>query len=315
MSKPMKEKYLIAVDGGGTKTIAVMSDLKGRILKKAKTGSTNPNKIGFEKAIFNLKKIIFKITKGCPRNQIGFCYLGLAGGLEKDKEKKKKIEKFLKKIFSFPIKVEGDQKIAFRSGTDEIDGVLIIAGTGSISMGWRGKKEEVSGGWDWLLGDQGSAFWIGKKALEEAIKTFDGRRKETLLRKTIFQKLKIKNGKELYQKFYQKNFVKKVASISVMVDEIALKGNKTARKILEEAGKELNQMALSVIKKLKFRKQFPLVLVGEVFNSKFVFQRVKKEIKKYYPQVQFIRPKKPPIFGGIKIALENFKEKYANFRY
>ncbi|MBC7074053.1 hypothetical protein H5T58_01550, partial [Candidatus Parcubacteria bacterium] len=199
------EKLIIGIDGGGTKTVGALANLDGKILKKIKGPSSNPNKIGFKDAISNLKTLIFQLSKNKEKN-ILLAFLGLAGGLERDKEKKEKIKKALQKDFKFPIFVEGDQKIAFLASSEKEDGVLIIAGTGSISMGWREEKEVVCGGWDWLLGDQGSGFWIGKKAIEMVLKKIDGREKiKTNLDKILKSKLKIEKEKDFYQKFYQKD--------------------------------------------------------------------------------------------------------------
>jgi activator of 2-hydroxyglutaryl-CoA dehydratase len=67
-------------------------------------------------------------------------------------------------------------------------------------------------------------------------------------------------------------------------------------------------MAIAVIKKLKFKGKFPIVLIGGMFKSKIVLKTVKREIKKYSPKVQFIRPKKEPVIGAIKLALEEIKK-------
>ena len=301
----MEEKfYVIGIDGGGTKTIATFANLKGKILKKIKIGSTNPNKIGFEKAIFNLKELISKISKN---KKIKIAYLGLAGGLERDKEKKEKIKKELQKFFNFPILVEGDQRIAFRAGTNEKEGVVVIAGTGAISMGWRGKKEAISGGWDWLIGDQGSSFWVGKKVLEEIGKFLDGRRKDFRLRNFVFKKFKIKNEKELYDKFYCPDFIEKVASISKLVDQLSKRGGKFSKEILVEAAEEVSKMAISVIKKLNFGKEkFPVVFVGGMFKSRIFREKVKKEIRKVAKKANFILLKKKPAIGAIKLAIDTF---------
>lgn len=302
------QKYVIGVDGGGTKTVAALADLKGKVLKITKTGSTNLNKIGLEKAIFNLKKLLSELLENFPQEKIVLAFLGLAGGLERDKGKRIQIKKALAKNFSFPIVVEGDQKVAFRTGSDEKNGVLIIGGTGSITMGWRDRKEAISGGWDWLLGDQGSAFWVGKRALEEAIKIFDRRSKrKSKLPDLIFKKWQIKKEKDLYQKFYDSNFVEKVASVSKLVDKAAKEKDELAQKILKEGGKELAQMAIAVIKKLRFKGEFPIVLVGGMFKSKIVLNAVKKEIKKFAPGVNFILPKKEPVIGAVKLAIEQIK--------
>jgi len=300
----MKENnsYVIGIDGGGTRTVAVISNLKEKIVRKIETGPTNPNKIGFEKAISNLKELISKLSRN---KKIKFAYLGLAGGLERDKKKRDKIKRELQKLFNFPIFVEGDQRIAFRSGTDERDGVVVIAGTGAIAMGWKKGKEAISGGWDWLIGDQGSGFWVGKKVLEEIGKAVDGRRKDFKLRKFIFKKLKIKKESDLYKNFYSPNFVVKVALLSKFVDEFSKKNDKFSKKILVEAGKEIAEMAISVIKKLGFEKEkFPVVLVGGMFKSEIFRKVVERKIKNVAEKAKFILPKEEPVIGAIKLAIE-----------
>jgi N-acetylglucosamine kinase-like BadF-type ATPase len=300
----MEKEFVIGVDGGGTKTTAALSNLKGKILKEIEIGSTNPNKIGFERAIFNLRKLILKISKN---KKIKVAYLGLAGGLERDKEKREKIKKELQKSFDFPIFVDGDQKIAFLAETDEKDGVIVIAGTGAIAMGWKGKKVAISGGWDWLIGDQGSAFWVGKKVLEEIGKALDGRRKDFELRKFIFKKLRIKKEIDLYKNFYCENFVTRVALISKFVDEFSKKGDRFSKKILIEAAKEVSKMAISVIKKLNFAKEkFPIVLVGGMFKSKIFREKIEREIKKAAKKAKFILLRKKPVVGAVKLAINSF---------
>jgi N-acetylglucosamine kinase-like BadF-type ATPase len=298
----MEKEFVIGIDGGGTKTIAALADFKGKILKEIEIGSTNPNKIGFERAILNLRKLILKISKN---KKVKVAYLGLAGGLERDKEKRERIRKELQKFFKFPIFVDGDQKIAFRAGINEKDGIVLIAGTGAIAMGWRGKKVAISGGWDWLIGDQGSAFWVGKKVLEEIGKALDGRRKDFKLRKFIFKKLRIKKEIDLYKNFYCEDFVAKVALMSKFVDEFSKRGDKFSKKILIEATKEVSKMAISVIKKLNFEKEkFPIIFVGGMFKSKIFREKVEREIKKTAKKAKFILLKKKPVIGAIKLAKE-----------
>lgn len=305
----MKEKiFLIGVDGGGTKTIAVLADWKGKILRKIKIGPSNPNKIGFEKSISNLKKLLKKISKNYSK-EIKIAYLGIAGGLERDIKKREKIRKALQKIFSFKIYIEGDQKIAFRAATNEKEGVILISGTGSIAMGWKGNKEEICGGWDWLIGDQGSAFWVGRKFLEKIAQSLDGREKWKL-KEYFLKELSFKNEIGLYRKFYQENFVEKVALISKIVDKFSKRGEKNSKRILIEGAKEVAKMAKVVIKKLNFQKEkFPLVLVGGMFKSKIYLKEVKKEIKKIAPFVKILKLNKPPVLGAIKLAREKLLTK------
>lgn len=301
----MRDEYVIGVDGGGTKTTVALANLDGKIVKKIKTKGSNINKLGFKRAISNLEEAISKISRS---KKINYGFVGLAGGLERNKIKKEKIKRYLRKKFEFPIDVEGDQIIAFRAGTDRKDGIVVIAGTGSISMGWKKGREEISGGWDWLFGDQGSGFWVGRKVLEEIAKSLDGRRKNLKLKNFIFRKLKIKNGQDLYQKFYSEDFIEKVASLSKFVDQFSQKGDNFSKSILIKAAEEVSKMAITVIKKLNFKnEEFPVVLSGGMFNSKIFLSVVKRRIKEEAKDAKFILLKNEPVVGAIKLAIERYK--------
>lgn len=312
----MKEKesqYVIGVDGGGTKTVAALADLKGRVLAKTETGSSNPLKVGMKIAVLSIKKAIGKILKKYQKEKIAIIYLALAAGIEKDKKKKTIIKKNLLKSlkfhqFSGEIIIEGDQPAAFRSGTDKKEGVVLISGTGSVAMGWKGKKIAGAGGWDWFLGDDGSSFWLGRKALRTVCRQLDGRGKKTLLTNLIFKQWKIKKKEKLIQKVYhdyKENFVEQISSLTPLVDKAARKEDKIAKEILIKGGRELALAVIQVIRKLNFEKEkFPLILIGSTLNSTIILNMIKKEVRKIAPKAAFIRPKQAPVIGAIKLALE-----------
>lgn len=312
--KNKNSQYVIGIDGGGTKTVAALANLNGKILAKAESGPSNPDKIGMEMAILNIRKAIKKVLKKYQKEKMALIYLALAAGLEKDKKKKTIIKKNLLKYPEFSwlskkkIIVEGDQLAAFRSGTDKKEGVVLISGTGSVAIGWRRGKEVISGGWDWLLGDDGSGFWLGQRALRAVCRQLDGRGGKSRLTGLIFKKWKIKKEKELMKMVYfdyKKDFVEQISLLSPLIDRAVKEGDKIAKDISIEGGKELALAAIQVIKKLNFEKEkFPLVLVGGTFESTIVLNTVKKEVKKIAPEVEFIRPKQAPVIGAIKLALE-----------
>ena len=306
------QKYIIGVDGGGTKTVAVLANLNGNVLVRTEAGPSNVNKVGFKQAIDNIVKVLTQVSQEYEKDKIVFIYLGLAAGLERDKKKKKEIKKQLlvtselSWISPKNILVEADQLIAFRSGTEEKQGIVIIAGTGSIVMGWDKKgKEVIVGGWDYLLGDDGSGFWIGKKALQAVCFSIDGLSSKSLLHPMILKKLKIKTEKNLMQEIYKSGMIKNIASLAPLVETAAKIGDKTAKDILFQASNELIIRANLTIKKLNLKnKKFPIVLVGGVFRFKTILTKVKKDIKIIAPKVNFIRPKQEPAIGAIKLALE-----------
>ena len=307
------QKYVIGVDGGGTKTISALADLNLKILKIAKTGPSNLRNVGIEEAVLNISKAILKVIKGIKEKNILSIFIALAAVEEEFKSEKEKIKR---EIFKNPkiskalrgdIEIVSDQIAAFRAGTDEKDGLVLIAGTGSVCHGRRGKKEVKTGGWGWA-NDEGSGFWAGQKGYQAIFKDLDGRGPKTKITKLVFKEWKLKNKEDLMKKIYGKDSIRNISLISKTVDKASQMGDKVARKILEEAGEELSILAISVIKRLNFHnKKFPLVLIGAMFKSKIILNKLKKEIKKLAPRAEFIFPKEEPVIGAIKLAIENLK--------
>jgi len=308
MQKNNQNQYVIGVDGGGTKTVAALSNLKGKILKMAKTGSSSPVNIGVERAAENIAKSIKKVLRD---SGILSTFIGLAAVQEQPRLKKAVKREILKKkeispIFKGKLEIGSDQIVAFRSGTNEKEGVLLIAGTGCVAHGWRKDREVKVSGWGWL-NDEGSAFWVGQAAFQALLKDLDKRGPKTKITNLAFKELKVKDTQELLKKVYSCP-MEIIPFFSVLADEASKKGDKIAREVLKEAGKELALSTKVVIEGLGFQKKaFPLVLVGGVFKAKIVERVVRREVKKIAPRVKFIRPKEEPVTGAVKLALEKIK--------
>ena len=161
----VNQKYVIGIDGGGTKTVAALSDLSGKILKIGKSGPTSPRNIGIKKTADNVARSIEKVLPK-KKAKILSTFIGLPAVEEEFRLKKEIIKKELLRykkislIFSGKVIIGSDQIVAFRSGSDRKDGVLLIAGTGCVAHGWRGNQKVKTSGWGWLA-DEGSAFWVG----------------------------------------------------------------------------------------------------------------------------------------------------------
>jgi len=299
--------YIVGVDGGGSKTEAVLADLKGKILVRVKTGSAHPRNIGVKKALENVALAIEKILP--KEGKILSVFLGLPAMEEEFKFKENIIKKELLKhkrissIFKGKVIIGSDQLAGFRSGTDEKDGLVLIAGFGSVCHGWKDKKEAMTDSCGYLS-EAGSAFFVGQKVLQAVFKDLDGRGEKTLLTKLLFQKLKIKNKENLIDKIYSKKPIEIIPPFSIFCDTAAKKEDKITKNILIEAGRELALSANTVIKRLNFKnKKFPLVLIGSIFNSKIVLDTAIKGIKKFAPKVKVIRPKAEPVIGAVKLAV------------
>lgn len=302
MLKKNKE-YAIGVDGGGTKTITALADLDGNILKTVKTGSSSPRNVGIEETAKNVAEGINRVFKKGTM----FVFVGLPAIEEEYKSKIKEIEKKIaKNVFGkIKIKVGSDQIVAFRSGTDEKSGVMVIAGTGCVAHGWRGGREAKISGWGWLA-DEGSAIWTGRKVFQAVLKDIDNRGQRTNLTNLILRKLKVSTPEKLVFKVYKDNFLQILSSLSVIVDSAAKQGDKVARMIMRQAGEEAALSAETAIKKLGFRKKsFPLVLVGSMFKSDNFRKSFELHIKQSVSKANIIYPEDPPVSGAVKLAIEN----------
>ncbi len=301
--KQNQEKFVIGVDGGGTKTTAALANLKGKIIKKNTTGPSNLRNLGIKKAVENIAKAIELILK---KGKIISTYIALPCLEEEFKYKKSIILQELKKykkiapIFQGKVTIDSDQVAAYFSGTDKKDGLILIAGTGSVVRGWLDNKTFKIGGWGWLS-DDGSSFLTGQKGIQAVLKDLDGRGPKTLMTNLVLKKWKIKKPEDLLKKIYNQEIIKNVSLFSIIIDEAANKNDQIAKNILNSTAQELAKITNYLIKKINFKEKVPLVLVGGMFKSKIVLNIFKKEIK--HP-VEFITPKNKPINGSIKLAIK-----------
>jgi len=308
MKQKNQRQYVIGIDGGGTKTEAALADFEEKILKLAKTGPSNLRNVGIKRAAENIALAIKKIL---PRKgKISCIFVGLAAVEEEYKSKKGEIKKeILKRLKNFESKliIGSDQLVAFRVGTDKKNGVVLISGTGCVCHGWKNRREAKTSGWGWLA-DEGSGFWAGQRGFQAIFKELDGRGPKTLITKLVFKEWKLRRKEDFLKKIYSKDSILQASSISKIIDKASEMGDKIAISIMNEAGKELAQAAITVIKKLNFQNEkFPVVLVGRMFRSKIIFNMAKKEIRKIAPKTQFFQPKVEPVIGAVKLAIENLK--------
>lgn len=167
-------KYLLGVDGGGSSTEFALADTKGNILFSVFSGSTSHKSVGKEAALANICAGLRKLEeKGIGLSEIVYGVWGLSGC--DTPEDRAGFEDMLHSAgLGENHTVVNDALLAFRARA-EAPGMVLIAGTGSIVMGF-GKDGAVYrlGGWHYAFSDLGSGYWLGASLLRETALWLDG---------------------------------------------------------------------------------------------------------------------------------------------
>ncbi len=295
--------YFIGIDGGGTKTEAVVLDLEGNILATGVSDSSNLRNIGIERAVENIVRLIPPLKK----EKIESLFVGIPAFAEEFKNKEEEIKDLICKSIDIAkenIFIVSDQIIAFFSGTEKEDGLVVISGTGSVARGWNEGKDIKTTGWGYLT-DRGGAFQVGKSAYQKTVEALDGMENHTILTKMVIEKFKAEKIEDLNKIVYCENPVEILSPLSILVNAAAEKGDDIAINILNEACDYLLKATKNTIEKLNFKEDFPVVLVGGMFKSEIFLNRFKENI---FPNAQIIIPKESPAMGAARLAIKSYKK-------
>ncbi len=165
--------------------------------------------------------------------------------------------------------VVNDALIALVAGAHDAPGIVIIAGTGSITYG-RNRNGEAAraGGWGHMVGDEGSGYWIGREAVAAVMRAGDGRGPATRLTAEILAHFDVADVSRLPRIVYDRDVPRvNVAALGPIVQKAAEQGDSVARRILERAADELVIAAGSVATRLEMRGEaFTFHLAGGAFQ-------------------------------------------------
>lgn len=305
--EPVREAYYLGVDGGGTNTRAVITDADSKIIGEGHSEASNPLRVGFDTALAHIEEAIDGACSqaGLERSDISAACVALAG--ISDPSHHRKMEDTLNRSIGInTTKLVTDASAALYGALDGQSGVIIIAGTGSIAMGINSAGEHArSGGWGPTLSDEGSAYDIARRALKAVIASFDERLPHTQLTERICDRLGVRDPSDLPRVIYRDDMDRtQIAALAVDVSEVAGEGDRVAREILEQAGRELGELAGSVVRKLGMEDHnFRLAFVGSVFNAgEIILSPLRETIKRIAPQAIVEEPLFPPTVGAAKLA-------------
>src|SRR3954451_20418762 len=175
-------KPVAGVDGGGTRTRAVILD-GTRVIGEGEAGPSNPLRVGITNGATAVRDAIDRACAAAMihRDDLLAIGIGLAGVRRMD-IRTRMHDVLVETLGVETIEIVSDGDIALFGATDGQPGVVIISGTGSVSVGVnRQGKRVYAGGWGPVAGDEGSGSWIARRALQMVARATDGRGPQTCL--------------------------------------------------------------------------------------------------------------------------------------
>lgn len=292
----------LGVDGGGSKTLAILVDAEGRERGRGMAGSSNYAAVGLEQALISIQSAVEQAMQAANCHvHIQSAWLGLAG-LDRPEDHETLLPHL--RPLAGNIRLSNDAELLL-AALDDAVGVALIAGTGSIALG-KDTHGVIAraGGWGHVMGDEGSGYDLGRRALQAAARAADGRGMPTLLLDLLLQHWHLHKADALISKIYPDNDKGKIAGLSSYVFQAARQNDRIAQAIIEQAAHELALAVLTVSKALDLPLELPLALGGGLLIHKADLRaRVLQHIHRQRPTGQVVLVEQPALSAARAMLL------------
>ena len=266
--------YYLGIDGGGTNTRCTLYDQEGTKIDTLTLPSIHFMKVSPKQMsdTLNEAKQYFKKTNHSIKVALGL------GGYGANEDIRKLIETAVYSVFPSAL-IMNDAQLALHASLGQDDGIFLISGTGSIALYQKDKIQTRRGGFGYLIGDEGSAFWIGKKILERFTQEVDTRIPRTDLYEKMMTHLKLNSPQDIIKVIADQNdnYRNFLAQLSY-----TMKDCEGVEDIYTQAGHELARLANS----FQYEKSTPLAIGGSVLQNNNIVRN--SLIKNLNPDLAFI---------------------------
>jgi N-acetylglucosamine kinase-like BadF-type ATPase len=299
---------LLGIDGGASKTIAILANTDGIILGRAQVGGSNKQVSGVEATLNTLSQAVDRAFElaNLPIQPVVAACLGLSG--VDRAEDHALIQGWANhRQLAHSLRVVNDAQLVVAAGTPHGYGVGLICGTGSIAIGRASDgRTGRAGGWGYLLGDEGSGYDIALKALRYAAQSADGRGQGTLLLNAILELWRVQNPFDLIPFVYHRDDPRAIlADLPPLISRLADQGDPTCVAILSEAGRELAAAVLAVADQIDIHGPIPLAISGSVgLRTPLLLQFLCAELAQHGRPADPLTLVDDPAIGALRMARE-----------
>lgn len=307
-------EYVVGIDGGGTKTSAIILDTTGRIIGYGEGG---PSTYGVVSTEVTRESIASAVRQACQAANLSTpifasAFLGL-GNVVSDMDRKA-VQIIAADLGLAPVErigVDHDCRIALSGGLSGRPGIVLIAGTGTSCFGLNLQKQSWrSGGWGPLIDDEGSGYWLGIQAMRAAVREYDGRNGTTILTSMVQNHLQLEEMNELMNRLYAGGMTRSdIAKMAPLVFKAAKTGDKTAFSILQTGCQSMADCVLAVARKLRMdQEKCELAIVGGLTQAGDMLIRLLSiTVYERLPKCKVIQAELSPAIGAAILALQMLK--------
>jgi N-acetylglucosamine kinase-like BadF-type ATPase len=308
--KKTSPDLVLGVDGGGSKTVAWLAPLGDAsntiLLGRGQAGPGNPRAAGFDVAQENIAAAIDAAfaDAGLPRGKAVAACFGLAGA-GRESEQQRLAAWATDRGIARAVRVTGDAEPILASASTDNCGVALICGTGSIAWG-RNHTGEVgrTGGWGYLIGDEGSAYAIGRASLAAAMQAVDGRGPATVLVERLQGELRAATCAELIDQIYGPEMTReRLAGLATIVFAAA-ENDQVAQGIVGAASDDLAKMVAVLCHRLELAaKDYTLALAGSVIlNQSRLRSFLRARLEQHACPPRVLQMVHEPVRGAVALA-------------
>lgn len=301
-------RWYLGVDGGGTKTAAVILDDRGRKRAFAEGKASLRTETGWLGVARTIRATVATAERraGIRPRYTAACFAIAGVDAPQDARAGKRA---LVRVFGRRVQrtlVVNDTAAALRAGTPERFAAVVVAGTGSNAFARGPKGTAFAGGWGLLLGDDGGGYWIARAALRAALKSLDGRGPETALWPALAHASHARTLRQLHELLVRSRYAKRTVSLlSRTVDQVSRRDT-VARAVLVEAADRLATMAAAAARRAGLgQTPFPLVASGGCFAAPVLLRSFRSILRQVLPGARVVVLRIAPAVGAARLAVES----------
>lgn len=314
-----RRDLILGIDGGQTSTKAILVTLDGRVVGTG-TGSPCDHLHGPNGYARNRDAIVSAATAAlAAANRPASDIVGVGLGLTSAPRETNAGATFRQMVDAFctvdpgAFWVDADFVSNLAGASAGGPGIVVIAGGGSIGYGVdETGREAIAGGLGYLMGDDGSGWFLGLNAIQAAARAFDLRGPETALLPFVLEHYGLDRIRDIIRIIYAEGFSRdRVSTIARDVVRIAAEGDAVAAEIVHTGAERLGDIALGVARQL-YTPGDPIVVypTGGVFTSRdLIRQPFAERIQDGWPDATIADPRFPPAVGAVLQVWRTMGEK------